>query len=449
MRVASKPRMTKIGRVVGPENEVGMVLAERYRLEALLGSGMMGAVYRATDLDGAQPCAVKLLRRSLRHQPAHFRRFLDEMQLMSRLWHPNIVELKDFGCTTKGIPYLVMELLTGENLYSLLQRQPCLPVPRALSLIRQAGQALHALHSAAIIHRDLKPGNLVLHQQVGRRGREPSSEQLKLIDFGLATPLAELAVHSHDEGLVIGTPSYLAPEATWGDGSQVDARADQWSLAVIAYRLLSGVLPFTTSDDDPQALLPVIRTHTPLPLAERLPGLAPQIATAVMTALRKNRTERFPSVHAFVRALDGLLPPAALDTRFLALSVELPSGAQLSPVASPIGAAPGPPQRRQSRRSQQRYLGPAQLALAMLSLTAERRQPSPEGLPDRQALVAPSQEPLAPAGQAEAMVATTFANEPSGPALDRNTPASEKPKRTSRAKRGQKKRHRADKPQQP
>lgn len=282
--------------------QIGRTIAARYRLERLIGEGCMGVVYQAWDLRRSQSCAVKILHPESGYGDTAVVRFADEAQLVSRLCHPNIVEIWDYGRDSDGRHFLVMELLPGQSLYSLMQEQGPLPVEVALDLIKQVGSALHAVHLSGIVHRDLKPQNILLIPLPGHADRY----QAKVIDFGLAK-LADhrLAPQRGSDGMLIGTASYLAPEAWRGISAAVDARADQWALAVIAYRMLSGRLPYE-ADDNTVALGMLIHYEPHTPLRELVPHVPQHVQDAIERALLKDKEQRFPNVLQLVQALHQL-----------------------------------------------------------------------------------------------------------------------------------------------
>lgn len=280
--------------------ELGRVLAGRYRIEAVLGRGAVGAVYRTLDLQTQTACATKVLHASLGEDDDAHVRFENEGRVIAQLFHPNIVELLEFGRDRDGTPFLVMELLAGPTLLDLIRGGGRLPLSRVIDIARQIGSALHAAHSVGIVHRDIKPQNIVLHREKSDSG---GKDVIKVVDFGLSRMLSARGQHTAP-GIIVGTVEYMSPEATTGKREEIDARTDQWALAVVVYRLLSGRLPFHSSDV--VRLMLQIRRDPPPPLLSLVPGLPPFVSAAVERALRKDKSERFESVQDFVRALQGL-----------------------------------------------------------------------------------------------------------------------------------------------
>lgn len=289
----------------------GRVLAERYQLQELIGSGSMGAVYRAWDRQREQACAVKLLHGHAARQDAAMLRFHDEMRLVVRLCHPHIVDMYDQGETGDGAMFLVMELLKGQDLQTLLQAEPTLTLARTQELVRQVGSALHTVHLSGIVHRDIKPRNIFLVKGVSRDGT--SSTHVKVIDFGQAKILNAQSLWRRSDGLIIGTPEYLPPEAWRGDSRNIDSRADQWALAVVTYRMLTGRLPFD-SGLNTIALAHEIQERMPPAASSLAEGIPEHVDAALMRALAKDKEQRFRSINDFVRALHGrTLASAAVE----------------------------------------------------------------------------------------------------------------------------------------
>lgn len=306
----------------------------------------MGAVYRAWDLDGERVCAVKLLHAESASRPEVAARFCDEARMISRLCHPNIVELWDAGQEPDQTLFLVMEHLQGQDLYSYLNVHHKLPLERALDLIQQVGSALHTVHLSGIVHRDIKPGNVFV-----LAATEPGARvRVKVIDFGLSKIFDDSGTNRGSDGLIIGTPEYLPPEAWRSDSSGVDARSDQWALGVLSYRVLSGRMPFGANQDI-RLMCELIHSAMPQPLREQVPGLPAHIDAAVLRTMAKEKQQRFDSVLDFTRALRQLplslnLPKAArAPVRTQGRPVTLP-GVRPLPAATP---APGKPPRPRSR----------------------------------------------------------------------------------------------------
>jgi serine/threonine-protein kinase len=273
-----------------------------YTIEAPLGEGAMGVVYRGSGPDGRR-VAIKVLGASAASQPDALARFRREARVTSELGHPHIVAALDAGETAAGEPYLVMELLEGEDLATLLSREGRLPPARALTLFAQIASALTAAHALGVVHRDLKPSNLFL-----TRGAD-GAEHVKVLDFGVSKVQGGRSVMTRTHAS-LGTPGYMSPEQVEGRSATVDARADIFALGAILYELLAGRPPFV--DLSIPALLHKVVHGDPPPLRALAPGLPAALGAAVERALRKDPAERFASVEEMARALAPLATtPAA------------------------------------------------------------------------------------------------------------------------------------------
>ena len=219
---------------------VGRTLDEKYLIEEPVGAGGMGAVYRARHLSMDRPVAIKFLHQRLVADEAARVRFQTEARAAVKLSHPNAVSVTDFGETSEGVVYIVMELLEGRTLREILSREAPLETARATSIMLQASDAVAAAHDAGVIHRDLKPSNILVTQSAD----QPAVA--KVLDFGIATFAAD-----DDEdtpvlaqtNTVIGTPRYMSPEQH--NGNELTPATDVYSLGVILYEMLAGTVPFS------------------------------------------------------------------------------------------------------------------------------------------------------------------------------------------------------------
>jgi predicted ATPase len=276
---------------------IGSVLQNRYRLDAELGHGGMGVVYRARDGLLDREVAVKVLSAAGLSDDARAR-LLREARAAAHLNHPNIVTIYDAG-EFEGAPFIVMELVNGVSLHDL----QTLTLPDILDLTRQLCAALDHAHSHGIVHRDLKPENILV---VSNPPPNPSPSEgergvrVKLMDFGLARSRG--AARLTQEGALVGSVYYLPPEQALGQ--EVDGRADLYSLGVIIYELTTGRLPFT--GDDP---LTIISQHLYAPVVPPRtfrPELPPALEASILKLLAKNPADRFPSARELEHALDSV-----------------------------------------------------------------------------------------------------------------------------------------------
>ncbi|HEY3452060.1 MAG TPA: serine/threonine-protein kinase [Myxococcales bacterium] len=271
-----------------PGSQVG-----KYRLVQQLGQGGMGCVFEAVHVELSKRVALKTLHPQLAGGSEQRDRFLREGRAAARLRHPHVVEVFDAG-EDDGVMYLVMELLEGEDLGQLLDRESRLSVERSVDLMLPVLAAVATVHEQGIVHRDLKPGNIFL-------ARDPyGALHPKVLDFGISRLRADSNLTP--AGDVLGSPRYMSPEQTVGL-AELDARSDQFSLGVILYELLAGELPFAGSDLI--EVLQAIREAQAPPLREKVPGLPLEIERAVMRSLAREPDDRFASVFDLGKALVG------------------------------------------------------------------------------------------------------------------------------------------------
>ena len=286
-------------------SRVGEVIGAQWRLVSRLGGGGMGEVYRAEHVDSGRVVAVKVLRPELASSAMHARSVLREGEAAALVSHPNIVRIEDLGIDEKGVPYLVQEFLDGMDLatYAQYRRGP-VPARDLIPLVLPILDALGALHDAGVVHRDLKPENIFLV-------RDGSGWSPRLLDFGLAV----IADHLDDgpmparSDVALGSPAYMSPEQ-FRDPRHLTARSDLWSLGVMVYELLCGVMPF--AGGDVAGLARAVAEDDPIPLDRRVPGIAPALADAVMSCLEKNPDDRPASVRELMAVLASVhasLPP--------------------------------------------------------------------------------------------------------------------------------------------
>lgn len=275
---------------------VGTVLEGAYRITRIIGEGGMGAVYEAVQLRLAKRVAVKVMARHLSADQKALARFHREAEITSRLGHPHLVAVVDYGQAESGEPYLVMEYLEGEDLDHRLRRVGQLPIDTVVRIVKQVASALSAAHGQGIVHRDLKPGNIFLVQIPG----EP--DFVKVLDFGISKMMAA-RTRLTNATAAVGTPIYMSPEQATGLVEEVDHHVDQWALACIAWEMLLGHPPFVA--DDVTALLYQIIKMDPHPLTPRVPGLHPDVETELRRALRKRPAERFSSIRDFAHSFEA------------------------------------------------------------------------------------------------------------------------------------------------
>jgi serine/threonine-protein kinase len=392
---------------------------DRYQVEALLGAGGFGAVYRARHVHTDALVALKVLKRALGADPGMVERFLREARAAAAVGSDHIVRVLDAGQSTDGTPFLALELLEGVDLKDLAVRDGPLPPMRVVLLCLQVLDGLEAAHKKGIVHRDMKPANAFVVRKVDDRGTD--KDFVKLLDFGISKMHGDGAGSGLTmTGVAMGTPSYMAPEQFF-DARSVDARADVYSVAVMMYELLSGRLPLDASSY--AELIVKVRTESPPHLTQVAPAVPQPLADTVMVGLAKEKEQRWPSAKEFgnaLRAAMGLplpgntpIPPrATLGAQKVAPAANLDTPSMMmGKTAAPQRATPmpaaNPPQPGQQS-------GPH----AAPNLTPQpqaQRQPTPASA---QGWVVPT----GPQGQAQPVAQHTPTPQPQAPRQP--TPAS-------------------------
>ncbi len=276
----------------------GTLLADKFRIQRLLGAGAMGAVYAIQHELTRHRRALKLLHADVRSVPDLVRRFLNEASAAGRAGSAHLVETFDAGTLPSGEPYVVMELLEGETLTGLLERESPVAVGRAAELVAQAAEGIQAAHAAGIVHRDLKPDNLFVTTREGR-------PFVKILDFGVSkfrTASGAFASQTR-AGVVCGSPAYMSGEQLMGK-EDVDARTDVFALGVVLYQTLTGKLPFEAPTIEALAVRVVTGNSTPIESLRA--DLPPAMIEIVRRALLPDRDKRFPTAQAFAEALQPL-----------------------------------------------------------------------------------------------------------------------------------------------
>jgi len=276
------------------DDYIGRTLAQKYKVEALIGEGGMGKVYRARQEALDKLVVLKVLRQSLLNDDRTVARFKREAKAASRLNHPNSISILDFGQAEDGALFIAMEFVPGQDLHTVLSKDGPLPEPRIARIVSQVLSALFDAHSAGVIHRDLKPENIMVEQ----RRNEP--DFVKVLDFGIA----KIQDGSNDDGpaltrngFVCGTPEYMSPEQA--RGSSLDHRSDLYAVGVILYQLLTGRLPFES--DSAVGFATKHLTEEPVAPSRRRPEVrvSPAMDRLIMRALSKSPDDRPQDAEAF------------------------------------------------------------------------------------------------------------------------------------------------------
>jgi eukaryotic-like serine/threonine-protein kinase len=277
---------------------LGRVISERYKVLAKLGEGGMGAVYLAEHVFIQKRVALKVLAPELARREELGARFLQEARAASSIGQENVIDISDFGQTSDGLVYFVMEYLEGVDLGAAIRRDGALSWPRAKHIVLQIGKALRAAHAQGIVHRDLKPENVFLIEREGR------PDFVKLLDFGIAKVMGNAA----DEGprltrtgMIFGTPEYMAPEQA--EGKDADHRVDIYAVGCVLHHCLTGAPPYTA--DSFMAVLTKHLTEPVVPPGARRPelGIPSSVDALVGRALQKNRDHRWQTMDELLAAL--------------------------------------------------------------------------------------------------------------------------------------------------
>ncbi len=285
------------GDVAHADPLVGAMLSERYRLTRKIGEGGMGAVYEATHVVLNKTVAVKLLRDKYLDRPEIAERLVQEARHASSIHHPHIVDVTDSGRTADGRTFLVMELLSGQNLAQLIREQSPIPEARAVEIVRQVASALSAAHERRILHRDVKPDNVILVAQA-------EGDFVKVVDFGISKSFrldedeASDSMRLTNTGVILGTPLYMSPEQARGE-ENLDHRADIYALGVILYECLTGEVPFRGVNY--LSVLSQVATQevrSPRQLRPEL-QLSDGLDRVVGKAMAKAREDRYQTMAAF------------------------------------------------------------------------------------------------------------------------------------------------------
>lgn len=329
---------------------VDLVIHEKWRLDRRLGAGGMGTVYLATDLRVDREVAIKFLHLRLAAQPEHRERFVREARFMAQVEHPNLVAL--YAAELDGdVPFLVMNVARGRPLSRLMKERGALPLDEALPLVRQMTTALAALHARGLVHRDLKPGNIMVS----------TTGHVVLLDFGLTRDHESQITRP---GTTVGSPHYMSPEQVMQ--GPLDARSDQYALALLTTELLVGRRPFANGNT--AVVFAQHLQETPEPPHVINPKVPLQVSQVLLRGLKKRPHERYPTIDAFLQDLelaatpvqadestDRRLPPEpATDVSAPVIDVSAvvtpDAGAPSPSLSVPLGDAQPPPATRNERR---------------------------------------------------------------------------------------------------
>jgi cytochrome c-type biogenesis protein CcmH/NrfG len=336
---------------------VGSVVADRYHIIQQLGAGGMGRIYLAEHVKMGRRSAIKVLHPAMAADAEAIARFNSEAANASRIDHPNVAPIYDFGETPDGLLYLAMQYIEGKTLSAILETTGALSPLRAVDITRQVADGLYAAHTLGIVHRDLKPDNIMVSTD------HDGIDAVKVVDFGIAKSTGIATKGVTRTGMVIGTLEYMSPEQLAGD--PLDGRSDQYSLALVTFSMLTGELPFPAASTGSTAVMRL--TQEPRTLAQVRPDIPwPNEVQAVMSrALDRDSNCRFPSTREFARELHAAI-------------AMMPSATASLTRTQIVSAAP-----RNGRRRQVFAVAAAVLALALIAVAGRR---AIQGLRGRSAL---------------------------------------------------------------
>jgi hypothetical protein len=392
---------------------VGSIIAERYHVMKKLGEGGMGQVYLAEHVKMGRKSAVKVMNPGMVHDADAISRFNREASNASRINHPNVAGIYDFGETPEGLIYLAMEFIEGEALTDIVKSNGALAPARAANITRQAAEGLAVAHEMGIVHRDLKPDNIMIAKN------RDGSDCVKVVDFGIAKAAGAENQKVTRTGMVVGTPEYMSPEQLAGD--KLDGRSDIYSLALVAFNMLTGKLPFPSETVQESMIMRL--TDKPKALGEMNPSMSwtPEAQRVMDKALERDAKLRYQSASDFGKELYEALsdmPAPAVGEGGTLMMAPVPAtrvGGAAPPAAAPIGVAASQGGQPGVRNKMPLYIGGGVLAAAVVAGAFLMRPPrSTPAATVRSPVVTPNTAPAgggAPTSAQGAPAAPTTGNE--------------------------------------
>ena len=286
------------------------ILSDRWQLLDRIGEGAMGEVWRGRHVVLGHQVAIKLMRREAANDPQLAARFRREARIAAQLRHRCLVRVEDFGATSDGRPFLVMEYLHGESLGAMLRREPKPPHANVVTIVQDVSSACDMAHGAGIVHRDLKPDNCFVVKD------DDGKLHVKVLDFGVAKVVDGMFITA--SGVItsthslMGTPMYMSPEQARGE-PDLDGRSDLWSLGVITFEMLTGRLPYKAASIS-QLIFSVLAAPLPMPSSVE-PSLSAQVDAWFSCAVNRDRAGRFQSGRQFATALANALGVPLAEAR--------------------------------------------------------------------------------------------------------------------------------------
>ncbi|MEZ4358694.1 MAG: serine/threonine-protein kinase [Kofleriaceae bacterium] len=354
---------------------VGKVIDGRYEIQARVGEGGMGVVYRARQVSIDRVIALKMLSPQMAADPTWVQRFYNEAKACSRLQHPNTIRMFDFGQTAEGRLFMTMEFLDGIGLRQAIQQGP-FTGPRVIKILIQCCASLAEAHSIGIVHRDIKPDNVFLLNMPG------SPDFVKLLDFSVAKLLQDDKMRTQ-AGVVFGTPQYMSPEQ--GRGLPLDARSDLYALGILAFEMLTGRVPF--NDENPMSVIQMHQRAEVPPMPAQIPYGVQQV---VRRALEKDPSRRYQSAGEMMQHCQqvfselnqgGPVPSGggqmrtAIASGPAAFAAQAPPGPPQGPPQGPYPQQPPPQRGYQAAAPQQKTM----MAMPAPNLGQMQGSPQPQG----------------------------------------------------------------------
>ena len=322
----SRPSLQSAQAVVDTRRRLERALGTQFSVGDLVGRGGFAEVFAVRDQRLKRDLAVKVLSPELVVNQAMLTRFRREAEAVAALRHPGIVPIYDIG-EAGGIAYILMPLIKGDTLRKVLEQEGRLSIAETRRILIGVAEALRNAHEAGLVHRDIKPENIMV---------EGPRRLVLVMDFGIAKAIDPDATGVTTSGLVVGTPHYMSPEQA--SGEPVDARSDQYSLAVMGYRMVTGTHPFEA--ETTRALLYKQVFESPPPAVERFPDVPPSLSDALARGMSKEPKDRFPTIHEFAEAVSRDAPMAATEVIPAVSGVATPP-----PKIEPVPAAKAAPAR--------------------------------------------------------------------------------------------------------
>ena len=375
---------------------VGVTLDGRYLIERKIGEGGMGVVFAARHLVIERPLAVKVLKREVARDASTIKRFVQEAKAASRIGHPNIVDVTDFGTTPDGLTYSVMEYVDGKTLSAAIKLSAPFSADRALPIAAQIAQALGAAHDKGIVHRDLKPENVFLINRDGRR------DFVKIVDFGIAkvTPMDASGVPVGQDGprltragAVFGTPEYMAPEQAAGRGD-TDGRVDVYALGTILYEMLTGKVPHKSESMVRTLAMQMLDPIDPPSQVRPDLHIDPDVEAVVMKALAKKREQRYATMGEFLAALTAAAKGVELAQPVsTSVTAQKLAAGVLQPLPPGMASSPDATTVRPARESKPPPVSKPPPPLAPITATGDLQRHTNRSLHDPVFVASATQEP--------------------------------------------------------